>query len=108
MIHEIEEKDSTCQIASPSELEALTEQIDERFAAHLHLVNSDQTRFGSMLRGLTSQKSLKNNQYPKTVIDAHNALGNHKWDSDKKHNKEHGKTNKDEDSAITLTQQQMK
>jgi hypothetical protein len=43
-------------------------------------VHADQTKYGSILTGLTMQQFLRNNQYPKTTTKANNVLSNHKFD----------------------------
>ena len=43
------------------------ENVFEQFLAYLYLENSDQTKYGSILAGLITQQSLKNDQYPKTI-----------------------------------------
>ena len=62
---------------SSEEHKQLNEEADEKLAAYMYMVNSDQTKYGAVLKNLNSQKSLKNDQYPTTVLDAHNVLSNH-------------------------------
>ena len=57
--------------------QTLNDDADERLAAYVYLVNSDQNKYGSVIKNLNSQKSLKNDKFPKTVTDAHNVLINH-------------------------------
>jgi hypothetical protein len=45
------------------------------------LENSGKEKYGSLLIGLQTQQSLKNNQYPKTVTEANNVLSNHRFDN---------------------------
>jgi hypothetical protein len=42
--------------------------------------NADKTKYGTLLSHLSEQHSLKNTQYPKTVVDANNVLSNHRFD----------------------------
>jgi len=51
------------------------------------LENASQSKYGSLLKNLNSQKSLGNNQYPKTIVDAFEVLSNHKFDNANKVNK---------------------
>jgi hypothetical protein len=37
-------------------------------------------KYGSILTGLITQQSLRNDQYPKTITKAYNVLSNHKFD----------------------------
>ena len=52
----------------------------DKWMSYLLLRNSDQGKYGSLLTGLSSQFSMQNNQYPKTVRDATDILSNHKFD----------------------------
>ena len=45
-----------------------------RWMAFLLLKNSDQSKYGSLLNGLTSQYSMDNNQYLKTIMAASDIL----------------------------------
>jgi hypothetical protein len=70
------------------------ENVFEKFLAYLYLENSDQAKYGSILSGLITQQSLKNDQYPKTITEANNMLSNHKFDNMKYYNKNPTNTNK--------------
>ena len=49
--------------------------------AYLLIRNSDQSKYGSLLKGLISwQFSMNNNQYPKNIMNATDILGKHKHD----------------------------
>jgi len=52
-----------------------------RFYAYLYIENADQDKYGSVLSGLNSQHSLKNDQYPQNITEANNVLSQHKYDS---------------------------
>ena len=56
------------------------EDVFEQFLAYLYLDNSDQTKYGSILAGLITQQSIKNDQYTKNITEANNVLSNHKFD----------------------------
>jgi hypothetical protein len=51
-----------------------------RWLAYLLIKNSDQSKYGSLVNGLTSQFSMGNNQYPKNVMTACDILLNHRFD----------------------------
>jgi hypothetical protein len=51
-----------------------------RWMAYLLLKGSDQMKYGLLLKGFTSQFSLGNDQYPKTITTAADVLSNHKID----------------------------
>ena len=61
-------------------LDRLTIAADERLATYLYLANSDQGKCGSVMKNLNSQRSLKNDQFPKTIVDGNNVLSNHEFD----------------------------
>ena len=48
--------------------------IDEQLISYACLENSDQSKFGSVLKGLKSQKSLENDQFLRTTTKAHGVL----------------------------------
>jgi hypothetical protein len=65
----------------------------------MYLSNADKAKYGSILKGLSTQQSLSNDQYPRTVIDSNNVLSNHPFDnfksSTKKGNNNNNKNNRD-------------
>lgn len=52
----------------------------DQFLAFTYLDNSDKAKYGTLLTGLQTQQSLKNNQYPKSITEANNVLSNHRFD----------------------------
>ncbi len=46
----------------------------ERFLAYVYLSNADKAKYGSILKGLSTQQSLSNDQYPRTITNANNVL----------------------------------
>lgn len=89
-------------------LDKLFEEAFEMLVAYVYMENSDQAKYGSLLQSLASQQSLKNDQYPKTMVDATQALSNHKLDNAGK-KKENSKKNDDSrqqnESSTQSTQQ---
>ena len=64
--------------------------------AYLIINNSDQAKYGSLKTRLTSQYSMKVDQYPETVADAVDILNHHKFDEGWKEKcKNHQNSNKD-------------
>ena len=57
------------------------EKAFQQLLAYTYLENSDKNKYGSLLTGLQTQQSLKNNQYPKLITEATNVLSNHRFDS---------------------------
>ena len=52
----------------------------DKMQAYLFMMNADKLKYGSLMKGLASQHSLKNNQYPVTLIGAVETLSEHQWD----------------------------
>ena len=50
--------------------EMMTRQVSDGFLAYLYLEQADKGKYGSILQGLTTQLSLGNDQFPKTMIEA--------------------------------------
>ena len=64
---------------------SLTEdETYEAFKSCLLLVNADSSKYGSLIRSLSSQYSLKNDQYPRTLVATNNVLSNHRFDKSSK------------------------
>ncbi len=83
-------------------IKELTEQADEQFSGYLYLVKSDQAKYGTLIKGLHSQKALQNDQYLKKAIETNNVLSTHRFDFIKEHglafNRDNEKSkNKDKD-----------
>lgn len=75
-----------------------------QYLAYLYLENADQSKYGSILTGLSMQKSLCNDQYPKSLTEANNVLSNHKFDATgkpKKNDKSNKGTTPDKDKEKT-------
>jgi hypothetical protein len=51
------------------------------FLVYTYMENSDQAKYGSLLKGLSTQQSLGNNQYPTTITEANNVLSTHRFDN---------------------------
>jgi hypothetical protein len=54
----------------------------------MYLGNSNIAKYGTLINGLESHESLKDNQYPQKVIEANNVLSNHQFEkyNTKQHN----------------------
>ena len=75
-------------------VQACSDAAFKRFMAFTYLHNADQAKYGSLLKGLRTQMSLGQNQYPKTITEANNVLSNHRFDSG---SSKKGKSSDDED-----------
>jgi hypothetical protein len=71
----------------------LQDEASERLMAYIYLENADRKKYGTILSNLTSQKSLGNDQYPKTLIESNNVLGSHRFDANKTHKSQPRKDN---------------
>ena len=67
-----------------TEVAELAKLANEQLTTYLYLVNSDQDKYGSVIKGLHSQKALNNNQYPNNMIEGNNVLITHRLDNLKK------------------------
>ena len=59
---------------------SLKNEAFDEWMAYLVIRGSDQTKYGTLCHGFVSQFSLGNNQYPKTIQKATDALSQHKFD----------------------------
>ena len=90
----------------------LVKKVDEQLASFVYLVNSDQTKYGSVIKGLHSQKVLGNDQYPRTVVESNSVLSTHRYDNSRefppkkneKKEKEKETTDKDEGPTLSFAQ----
>ena len=82
------------------------EEAFKHFQAYLFMINTDQNKYGSVLKRLKEQYSLKNDQYPKTITDAVHVLNQHKYDNSnelrnrRKHNDDDDKNNGENKNEI--------
>ena len=75
--HQPEFRNSTSQ-TDKSKMQ--TDSFDN-WCAYMLLRNSDQAKYGSLMKGFISQYSLGNDQYPKTLTTAIDVLSQHKIDA---------------------------
>ena len=54
----------------------------EELKAYAFIANSDSNKYGSLIKNLAQQQSLKNTQYPKTLTAAAEVLMEHHWDQE--------------------------
>jgi hypothetical protein len=90
-------------------------KASEGLFTFMYLENSDQDKYGSIISNLNSQKSLGNDQYPRTsIVETNSVLNNHKFDiikgkkpEQKHHNKSKPKEDKDDEEVTPLLFTQM-
>jgi hypothetical protein len=63
-----------------------------QWMAYLLLRGSDQSKYGSLMRGFVSQFSLGNDQYPKTITMVTDVLSNHRSDQEQYNTKKKNTT----------------
>ena len=88
------------------EYKALTDDADKakmkdeanyQFEAYLFMQNSDQAKYRSLMKGLVTQYTLDQNQYPKDLTKAVHVINQHKWDNSSKNKAKTKKDDKDKD-----------
>ena len=84
-------------------LKELKKETMEEFITYLYLENLDRSRYDSLIKGLESQFSLGNDQYPKDLVKAHNVVSLHAWDPEykqkQKKKKEQGQRKNDQSKS---------
>ena len=86
----MEDEGIVVQQQDKEETKKLVVKAFDQLVAFVYLENADKKKYGSLIHNLSQQQSLKNDQYPKTIADATQAISNHKLDNacDKKTDKE--------------------
>ena len=69
--------------SNPTKISELVKVADEQFASYLYLVNSDQRKYRSVIKGLYFQKEPMNDLYSKTVVKRNNVLSTHRFEYSK-------------------------
>ena len=78
----------------------------EEYQAYTFIINSDNNKYGSLIKSLAQQQSLKNTQYPKTLTAASEVLMEHQWDEkyyEMKKKRDSNRRNQNDDSTISTT-----
>jgi hypothetical protein len=75
-------------------IEQLSKVAEEQFFSYIYMENADQGKYESILSGLINQKSLGNDQYPRTIVETTQVFSNHKFDSGYKTKKHNDKSDK--------------
>ena len=65
---------------SEEDRDALQEEVFDQLMAYILLANSDQDKYGSLLKRLKMDKALKKDNFPKTMDTAVEALNDHAFD----------------------------
>ena len=66
---------------NPNITKDLVKQASKNLFTYVYLKNSDHDTDGSTIHNLNSNKSLRNDQYTRTIVETSNALSNHKSDN---------------------------
>ena len=64
----------------PDQIVKCQDEVYNRFLSYLFLEQADQSKYGSLVTGLSTQHSLQNDQYPKTMSQATSVLSSHAFD----------------------------
>jgi len=80
MMHSSIEKTKKYLVAKTSEKKTMLEESFEEWNAYLLVQGADKKKYGSLTAGFVTQFSLGNDQYPKNVNLAVDALSNHRFD----------------------------
>ncbi|WP_371070120.1 hypothetical protein, partial [Salmonella enterica] len=65
----------------PQDTKPAMKRAYNEYLAYTFIINSDQNKYGSLIKNLAQQQSLKNDQYPKTLTAAAEVLMEHPWDA---------------------------
>ena len=76
----IASQNQAAQQQAMKDITAIESKVTDEFRAFLFMENADRTKYGSLLTVLETQHSLGNDQYPKSLVDAHTVLANHNFD----------------------------
>lgn len=71
----------------------------KQWSTYLLIQNSDQSKYGMLVKGLISQFSMGNNQYPKTITAATDVLSNHHFDKCNNQGKDNKQQNKSQQQS---------
>jgi hypothetical protein len=71
--------DATTDNNKDADMELLKEKAFNQLIAYTYLDNADKAKYGTLLTGLHTQKSLKNDQYSKSITKANNVLRTHRF-----------------------------
>ena len=63
-----------------SERDEIVKSSFGKWTTFVFMKNSDQRKYGSLMRGFQSQYALGNNQYPTKIADGADVLTSHQWD----------------------------
>ena len=76
----VENQEEYRSLSDPKDQEELKKAAFAKWMAYLLIRGSNQAKYGTLLKGFTSQFSLGNDQYPKTIQTATDVLSNHRID----------------------------
>ena len=74
---------TTPEYANESDVDKQNEMLTGSFEAlstYVMMHGADYSKYGSLMKGLVSQFSMKNDQYPKTMTDAIDVMAKHQFD----------------------------
>ena len=96
--------DSYANNLDEENMDALYDKASKMAITYLYLRNLDQAKYCTIMHNLNEQKSLGNNQYPKTLSKASQVLSNCHFDGSKnKNNKSNNNNNNNQNNSNKLT-----
>ena len=93
-----------------TEQKAMKDAAFEQLGAYILIRGADQSKYGSVIKGMTSQFSMGNDQYPKDLVGATDILSNHRYDPawqekrDRARERARAAANQDTTDATSFTQ----
>jgi len=98
---------STYKSASSTKQTEMISEAWDKWLAYLLIKSSDDKKYKKLKETMSSQYSMKQDQYPKDIDDAVDILNAHKWDNSgkkKSQREKKEKSNKDDDTVSTITE----
>ena len=77
---------ATATATEQEQKDALKASAIDEFGACVFIMNSDKSKYGSLLSHLSTEINLGHDKYPKNVDDAMELLANHRWDTSRGNN----------------------
>jgi len=82
LLHNFVETTAEFQAAADNAAKTkLKKESFDKWTSYMYLYNSDQKKYGSLMKNFKTQYSLGNNQYCETITAAADVLTNHTWDA---------------------------
>ncbi|KAG7345439.1 hypothetical protein IV203_032970 [Nitzschia inconspicua] len=80
--------------SNTKKIEEQNKTANDQLMAYIYLANADRSKYGGLFKGLNTQYSLGNNQFPKTISEASDVLSSYKPDNSYKDKNDKDKSDK--------------